>query len=164
MFCPALNALRLTLPAFGADGPRLGLEMADGGTRLHDGDKVRVMLTMPNFTGWLRVDYIAHDKTVRHLYPQLASQQNGIRADVPRTYASGESVDLGNPSWEIGPPYGMDLIIAVASSEPLFSGPRPRNDEAADVYLRDLQAAIDLARQQGASLAGAALTLEALPK
>ena len=55
------------------------------------------------------------------------------------------------------------MIIAVASSEPLFDRPRPGNAEPAEVYLRDLQAAIDTLRQRGARLAGAALTLEALP-
>jgi eukaryotic-like serine/threonine-protein kinase len=164
VFCPALDALRPTIAGFAAEGPRLGLQMASGRTSLHDGEKVRVRLAMPDFTGWLRVDYIAHDRSVLHLYPQLASQKDGIEADVPRTHASGELVDLGHPSWEIGPPYGIDMIIAVASSQPLFGRPRPGNDETADVYLRDLQAAIDLARQQGSRLAGAALTLEALPK
>jgi eukaryotic-like serine/threonine-protein kinase len=164
VFCPVLDALRQTVPGFGANGPRLGLEMADGNARLRDGDKVRVLLTMPDFTGWLQVDYIAHDNTVQHLYPQFDTQKDGIKADAPRSYASGETVDLGQPSWEIGPPYGMDVIIAVASSDPLFSRPRPGNGETADVYLRDLQGAIDIARQRGASLAGAVLTLEALPK
>jgi serine/threonine-protein kinase len=164
VFCPALDALRPTVPVFGAGGSWLDLRMADGRTRLHDGEKVRLRLTMPDFAAWLRVDYIAHDKTVLHLYPQLANPKNGIKADVPRTHEAGEPVDLGHPSWEIGTPYGTDMIIAVASSEPLFSHPRPRNDETADAYLRDLQAAIDHARQQGVSLAGSALTLQALPK
>ena len=56
------------------------------------------------------------------------------------------------------------MIIAVASAEPLFDRPRPQNQESADVYLRDLQAAIDNARQRGVRLAGAGVTLEALPK
>jgi hypothetical protein len=56
------------------------------------------------------------------------------------------------------------MITAVASSEALFDKPRPSNAEAAEVYLRDLQAAIDAAQQRGAKLAGAAVTLEALPK
>jgi hypothetical protein len=56
------------------------------------------------------------------------------------------------------------MIIAVASSDPLFERPRPSNAELADDYLRDLQAATDALRQRGARLAGAAVTLEALPK
>jgi hypothetical protein len=55
------------------------------------------------------------------------------------------------------------MVIAAASSEPLFSRPRPRNAEMADVYLRGLQAVINNSSQHGARLAGAAATLETLP-
>src|SRR5271166_564814 len=164
VFCPALTALHLITPGFGmTGGPRLGLQMADGKTRLHDGDPVRVRLTMPDFASRLRVDYLAHDGTVQHLYPQLADPKNAISADPPKLFAPGELVSLGHPSWRIGEPYGTDMIIAVASSEPLFDRPRPGNAETADAYLGDLQAAVDTLRQRGARLAGAAVTLDALP-
>ena len=136
----------------------------DGKARLHDGEPVRVRLVMPDFTAHLRVDYIAHDGSVQHLYPQLADKTSAITADPSRTFGPGEPLNLGHPSWLIGEPYGTDMIIAVASSEPLFDRPRPGNAETADVYLRDLQSAIDALRRRGARLAGAAVTLEALPK
>ncbi len=165
VFCPALNALHSLVPQFGSTGgPRLGLQMADGKTRLHDGEPVRVRLVMPDFASRLRVDYVAHDGAVQHLYPQLADPKSGIAADAPRTYGPAETVNLGHPAWMISEPYGTDMIIAVASSEPLFDRPRPANAENANVYLRDLQAALDNLRQRGARLAGAAVTLEALPK
>jgi hypothetical protein len=162
VFCPALTALHRIVPPFGATGgSRLGLQM-DGKSRLHDGEAVRVRLVMPDFPSRLRVDYIAHDGSVQHLYPQLADPKNSLAADPPRTYAAGEQITLGNPAWLIGEPYGTDMIIAVASSEPLFAR-RPGNQEKADTYLRDLQAAIDALSQRGGRLAGAAVTLDALP-
>jgi eukaryotic-like serine/threonine-protein kinase len=163
-FCPTLDALRPAVAAFGSSGPRLGLQMADGKSRLHDGEAVRVHVLMPDFAGTLRVDYVAHDGSVQHLYPQLADPKAHIRADAPRSYAPGEAVNLSNPAWTISEPYGTDMIIAVASSAPLFASARPDNAESADSYLRDLQAAIETARQRGVRLAGAAVTLEALPK
>jgi hypothetical protein len=123
-----------------------------------------VRLVMPDFAAHLRVDYVAHDGTVQHLYPQLADPPNAITADPPRTFGPGEPLNLGNPAWLIGEPYGTDMIIAVASFEPLFDRSRPGNNETADVYLRDLQSAIDTLRRRGVRLAGAAVTLEALPK
>jgi hypothetical protein len=164
VFCPALTALHPITPGFGVSGgTRLSLQMADGKTRLHDGEPVRVRLAMPDFAARLRVDYVAHDGSVQHLYPQLADTKNAITADPPRIFAPGEAVSLGHPSWLISEPYGTDMIIAVASSEPLFDRPRPANAETADVYLRDLQTAIDSLRQRGARLAGAAVTVDALP-
>jgi len=165
VFCPALNALRPITPGFAATGgPHLGLQMADGKTRLQDGEHIRIRLVMPDFPGRLRVDYLAHDGSVQHLYPQLADAKVGIAADPPRTYRAGEEINLGNPVWVIGEPYGTDMIIAVASSEPLFERPRPSNAEAADEYLHALQARLEQLRAQGHRLAGAAITVEALPK
>jgi serine/threonine-protein kinase len=164
VFCPALNVLHQITPGFGASGePRLGLQMADGETRLADPAPIRVQLVMPDFAGWLRVDYVAHNGVVQHLYPQLAEPKNAITADQPRAFAPGTPVHLGHPSWQIGPPYGSDMIIAIASSDPLFDNARPTNAEAADVYLRDLQMAVDELRQRSARLMGAVVTLEALP-
>jgi serine/threonine protein kinase len=163
VFCPALDALHPAMPTFGNGGFQLGLQMAGGKTRLRDGEPIRLQLVMPSFTSWLRVDYIANDKSVQHLYPQRAEQKNAIKADLPRPYGAGEPIDLGDPAWLVGPPYGTDMVIAVASSEPLFSHPRPRNEESAEIYLRDLQAAINNAAQHGARLAGVAMILETLP-
>jgi hypothetical protein len=88
--------------------------------------------------------FVARHKSVQHMYPQLAEQEIAIKADKPRSYGPGKPVDLGHPSWSVGPPYGTDMVIAAASSEPLFSRPRPRNAEMADVYLRGLQAVINI--------------------
>jgi serine/threonine-protein kinase len=165
VFCPALDLLHPIVPAFGAIGvSRLDLRMAGGITRLHDGEQVKVRLTMPDFAGRLRVDYVAHDGTVQHLYPQIADPRNGIVADPLRTWSPNETINLANPAWAISAPYGTDMIIAVASSQSLFDRPRPQNGETASVYLKDLQAAIDAAHQRGDRLAGAAITLDALPK
>ncbi len=165
VFCPALNLLRPITPGFAATGgPRLDLQMAGGKTRLHDGENIRMRLVMPDFAGRLRVDYLAHDGSVQHLYPQLADPKMGIAADPPRTYRASEKIILDNPAWVIGEPYGMDMIIAVASSEPLFERPRPSNAEMADEYLHALQARLEQLRLRGDRLAGAAIAVEALPK
>jgi hypothetical protein len=51
------------------------------------------------------------------------------------------------------------MIIAVASSVPLFDRPRP-DDEDTATYLRELRAALQRARQRGARLAADAWLLE----
>lgn len=169
VFCPALNALHPTVPAFGAAGPRLGLTLANDQTRLRDGERILPQLVMPDFHASLRVDYVGHDGTVLHLYPQLADAQQHMTADPPRVFQSDEAVRLGDPgpghpAWEVGPPYGTDMIIAVASSQPLFDRPRPGNVETAANYLRDLQAAVDAAQRRGVQLAGNAITVDTIEK
>jgi eukaryotic-like serine/threonine-protein kinase len=165
VFCPALNALHPFIPAFASTGgARLNLQLADGRGGLRDGEQVRLRLVMPDFASRLRVDYLVHDGTVGHLYPQIADPALQITADAPRTFTPDETVNLSHPSWTITPPYGTDMIIAIASSQPLFDRPRPSNGETADVYLRALQTALERAHQRGDAIAAAAITLDALPK
>ena len=165
VFCPALNALHPFVPAFASTGgAQLNLQLADGRSGLHDGEQVRLRLVMPDFASRLRVDYLVHDGTVGHLYPQIADPALQITADAPRTFTPDETVNLSHPSWTITPPYGTDMIIAIASSQPLFDRPRPSNGETADVYLRALQTALERAHQRGDAIAAAAITLDALPK
>ena len=80
----------------------------------------------------LVVDYVGHDGTLLHLYPQVADPKEHMAADVPRVFQPFATVALGDPSpghpaWEVGPPYGTDMIIAIASSQPLFERPRREN-------------------------------------
>jgi eukaryotic-like serine/threonine-protein kinase len=157
VFCPMLDALRP------AENSGLTLTMADG-ARLHDGDLVRLKLTTPDYSGFLRVDYIVHDGSVQHLYPQIADAKASIAADPPRVFAAHDAIALGNPAWTIGEPYGTDMIIAVVSSDPLFTAPRPTNAETLDTYTRDLAAAIRAAKSHGAQVSATAITLETLPK
>jgi serine/threonine-protein kinase len=169
VFCPALDTLHPIVPAFGASGPRLGLALADGKARLHDGERILPRLVMPDFRGYLRVDYVAHDGTLLHLYPQVADPKNGLTADPPRLYQPGETVKLGDPSpghrpWEVGEPYGTDMIIGIASSQPLFDRLRPDNVEAAAQYLRELQAAVEAAQRRGVRLAGSGVTVDTVAK
>jgi len=168
IFCPALDTLHPIVPAFGATGPRLGLRLADG-TRLSDGQHILPRLVMPDFRGSLRVDYVGHDGTVLHLYPQVADPKQHMTADSPKLFQAGEAVSLGDPApghpaWEVGPPYGTDMIIAIASSQPLFDRPRPDNVESAAEYLRELQAAVDAAQRRNARITGSAITVDTIPK
>jgi serine/threonine protein kinase len=170
VFCPALDTLHPIAPAFGAAGARLGLMLVNGKSQLRDGEQIMPRVTMPDFRGNLRVDYVGHDGMVLHLYPQLADPKQFMTADPPRVFQMGETITLGNPgpghpAWLVGEPFGTDMIIAVASTQPLFDRPRPDNAESAADYLRDLRAALEVARQHhGERVAGSAITVDTVAK
>jgi hypothetical protein len=170
VFCPALDTLHPIAPAFGAAGARLGLTLANGKTQLRDGEQIMPRVTIPDFRASLRVDYVGHDGMVLHLYPQLADAKQFMTADPPRVFQMGETVTLGNPgpghpAWLVGEPFGTDMIIAIASTQPLFDRPRPDNAESAADYLRDLRAALEVARQHhGERVAGSAITVDTIAK
>ncbi len=158
-FCSALDALRPIVQGFGSAGP-MHVALANNATRLRDGELITISVTGPDFPAYLMVSFLVHDGTLAHLHP--------TPTDPARPLAPGATMRLGDPSiggpaWAVGPPYGSDMIIAVASSAPLFDRPRP-DDEDTSAYLRDLRAAIAAARARGVRLAADAWVLETVPR
>ncbi len=154
-YCTALDVLR---PIAGSDpiaGGGLGLALPGQGSVLRDHALITIHVSLPDFPAWLQVDYLQHDGSVFHLHPTAR--------DPARRYAAGGGLTLGDPQtggarWEVGPPFGTDMIIATASAAPLFATPRAEL-EPAGPYLDALRAAIAAARRRGERLAGAALVL-----
>ncbi len=169
LFCPALDILQPVMRVFGSGGQSLSLNLADAKTLLKDGERIRPRLVTADFKGSLRVDYVAHDGNVLHLYPQTADTKQAIAADPSaRVFNPGEPVSLGevspgHPAWEVGEPYGADMIIAFQSALPLFDRPRPSNVEPVADYLRELRVAVEAARKRG-RVTGNVLMLDTVPK
>ena len=90
-------------------------------------------------SGLLYVDYIDPSGQVVHLLPNPVEPQNRVNA--------GQQVLLGKPKgsngpndrvYEISPPYGPNMIVAISSTEPLFPSARPEVEDA-KTYLPALQ-------------------------
>ena len=158
-YCPALDVLRPVADAVGRE--RSGMEMGQvgGPASLKDNDVIALRLTMPGFGGFLHVEYLQNDGTVA---PQVPGP--GYPS---QTYAARAQVDLGAPrqdfeGWHVGPPFGTDMIVAVASTAPLFSRPLP-DSQPLPAYLTSLQAAMDALRRRGGSVAAAVVVLDTRP-
>ena len=137
-YCAALDLLRPFADGFGAPPSGLSVSLPGGRTRLVLGDLLTVNLTMPGFASYLRVSYFTHDGEVVHLHP--------TPADPPRAFGPGVRHALGDPAtggprWEVGPPYGTEMIVAVASERPLFATQRPEAEQSDD-YLNALAQAL----------------------
>jgi hypothetical protein len=130
VFCGALDLLRPISSAANARDQRLWLSLQGDHSTLYEGDFLRPQIIMPNFSGQIRVDYVATVGSISHLYPTIGEKRAQLIAVAPRMLGSGESLTLGNddngrPIWEVGPPFGTDMVVVVASSIPLFQKPRP---------------------------------------
>ena len=159
-YCDALNAIRPYHPLYAAPGSALSLNLAGGKTTLHNGDLITVVQRMPGYAGYLETDYFSSDGSVLHLYP--------TQTDAQTLLAAGAAKTLGDPShgganWQVSAPYGTDMIIAIASSVPLFTKLRPQDENASD-YLPALRAALQNAASAGAKVSVAALPVVTLPK
>jgi serine/threonine-protein kinase len=159
-YCAALDAVRPYQSLFATAPDALGLRMAGGKTMLHDGDLITVDQTMPDFNGYLETDYFSNDGTVLHLYP--------TPTDAAAQFAAGAAKTLGDPAhgganWQVSAPYGTDMIIAIASSAPLFTKLRPQDENASD-YLPALRQALQNSASSGAKISVAAIPVVTLPK
>ena len=154
LYCGAIDLLRPIAPRFGTSGG-LGLSIDGSAAPLQTDDMIIPRLSMPDFAAQLQLDDFGNDGTVYHLNQSAGSSS--------RVYSPGAQIVVGEPrpgfaGWAVSEPYGTDLVVAVASSLPLFAKPRP-DSEKLDAYLRDLQAAMDAVRGRGGKLAGTAVVL-----
>ena len=170
VFCAALSLLRPIAAQGGAPASGLALSLANGVTALRDGERILPRITMGDFAGEVRVDYLGHDGSVMHLYPNAADPAAKVTARSSRRLRPGEMLSIGDPGpgrpiWVAGPPYGTDMIMLVASSSPLLARTPVRNEEDhAAQYMRELESAIARVRGAGGRVAGTLLLLDTLPK
>lgn len=105
---------------------------------LADGQDLVLDLRSAEGAGAVLVDYFTVDGSVVHLLPNPSEPTAALEPGVFRRIGerSGRT-----RFWTIGPPFGTELIIVVASPAPLFPVPRPEAEPAA-AYLPELQRAL----------------------
>lgn len=118
--------------------PRLAsLYPAGDQHRLSEADNLIVKVLAPDQPSHLWVDYFAADGMVVHLAAELFQGER---------LPPHEVVKIGDPRdghWlTIAPPFGDEVVVAIASAEPLFAESRPMVETAED-YLDDLATALE---------------------
>ncbi|MBK3734827.1 DUF4384 domain-containing protein [Azospirillum brasilense] len=111
------------------------------GMALHGGQDLVFDVAAPDFPAHLQVDYFTSDGDVIHLLPNPLEISGRVEAGAVRRL--GER-GAGGRFWSIGPPYGHELIVVIASPTPLFASPRPEAEPASS-YLPALKQALDAA-------------------
>ena len=111
------------------------------GTPFKGGQYLMFDVVTPDFPTHLQVDYFTSDGDVIHLLPNPLEISGRVEPGAIRRL--GER-GAGGRFWSIGPPYGHELIVVIASPAPLFPSPRPEAETAAS-YLPALKQALDSA-------------------
>jgi serine/threonine-protein kinase len=175
-FCPALDVLRPLRVHDLRPSSALSVTLKGDLTRLRQDDRIVLHLFMPEFAGYLQIDYLASDGAVTHLLSddgrvlRIMTSGGWKEAGPSRRYAAGEEVEVGGAEgptagsgWAVDEPFGTDMIVAIASEAPLFSVPRPASD-GATAYFRDLRAALAAAEAKGERISAQALLLDTVPR
>ena len=110
--------LTLDAPLNLPDRPRIDLPKAE----YAKGETLSFSVAMAGYDGFLHIAYVQADGTVVHLSQQSAT---GLRTSMREAVQIfGDGAD-GRPRFEVAPPFGAEMIVAIASASPLFEMPRP---------------------------------------
>ncbi len=131
--CEALQTLQK--PLLVADRPTIDI---GPNTELHSGDLLKIEVRSPAQISYLYVSYIQADGSVVHLV-----QPNGLvpQPTLPRQTVVFGSGEEGKPKFTIGPPFGREMIIAIASRSPLFDHELAAQQTERD-YLSEMRRAL----------------------
>jgi hypothetical protein len=100
--------------------------------------------------GYLYVDYVDNSGTVVHMLPTLSDPANRVGGLERIVLGSDDQSTCENiQCYEVSPPHGRSLILAVWSQDELFSDPRPEITEPAQAYISDLAKRIEDERAKG---------------
>ena len=99
-------------------------------------------LETPGPRRFIYIDYYTLTGDVVHLLPSPPLPRNEFTGRTVRRFGDKKA------NWVIGPPFGTELIVAIASPRPLFNT-RRTEVEKRDVYLRDLQDSLDRLTREG---------------
>lgn len=141
-FCAPLGSVATALDANRGLAEPLAASVLDG-PDLSAGDPLVLEIRAPARPVQLQVDYFTIDGSVVHLLPNPSDSGSALAAGASRRL--GEKAGDGKPQsgryWTIGPPFGTEMLLTIATAAPLFPTPRPEQEPAAD-YLAALTDAL----------------------
>lgn len=141
-FCAPLGSVATALDANRGLAEPLAASVPEG-PALSAGDRLVLEIRAPAHPVQLQVDYFTIDGSVVHLLPNPSDSAAALAAGASRRL--GEKAGDGKPQsgryWTIGPPFGTEMLLTIATAAPLFPTPRPEQEPAAD-YLAALADAL----------------------
>ncbi len=109
--------------------------------RYEDGEQIVLNLTAPEYGSYVYVDYYDAEGAVLHVTPNELAPLRYYNRDEPLSLGGagpgGDGLEL-----RIQPPYGQDIVVVLAATEPLYDGMRPLAEDAAG-YLAWLAKRLD---------------------
>jgi hypothetical protein len=119
---------------------QIGLKTDKADNQFKEGEFL-VVNAVGAFDGFLYIDFLDPEGNVVHMLPSPVSENNEVRA--------GQQIVIGKEKrrYEILPPHGRNVIVAITSRQPLFDTKRPEI-ESAEEYLSALNVALQRVGQK----------------
>jgi hypothetical protein len=123
--CDMLEALRAPLGE--SDLPKVAVA---GNATLKAGDRLAIEIETPGFPSYIDAFYLQADRRVVHL---VQTDPMAPKQYPPHTKLFFGDGVAGHGSFRVSPPFGDELIVAIASRSPLFDAKRPQGEPDAAV-------------------------------
>ena len=111
--------------------------------RAFDGEIASFRFQAPAYDAHIYIDYFDAAGMVQHLMPSDFRGENRFRANA--VFGIGDTVH--DPRLVFSEPLGIDIVLAIATTEPLYRGTRPFM-ETAEAYLAWLTDRVRAGRQE----------------
>lgn len=149
-FCEILGVLAPHQVVHGSPSIQTQLALNNLDQRYPTGDKLVVTATAGTaFEGYLYVDYLDSDGSVVHLLPSPRRIDNFLLPGQEVVLGAQDASDAsGDFVYEIQPPLGPGMVIAIASRHRLWEVPHRPHVETTGTYAPALQAALQVLRSQ----------------
>jgi Domain of unknown function (DUF4384) len=108
--CAIVRSLGKRLSAASAPGIDIGPSDV-----FHEGDVLKIEIQAPDNARYLEAFYLQADGTVRHL-----TADGGVLPPAHETLVFGDGMN-GRSKFTVGAPFGQEMILALASEEPILS-------------------------------------------
>jgi serine/threonine-protein kinase len=165
-YCQVMDTLR---PVLRTLGEQAGVTAAllpsptNHTLQLVENDPIDFDIIGPDMPSVLQVDYIDSTGSVSHYMPRTKAQP----VIAARRLKANEHIrlfdNMATAAFAVGPPAGIDMVVIIASSEPLQMQHSKEDDESASVYVSELRAALDAARKRGIRMSVEIVPVESLP-
>jgi len=145
-FCPIFDAVRGTMDSA---APRLAALQ----TRLREGDVVTLDIGMADWPGVINLWFVEHEGMAVQLLRDVRLQAGERR----------RMREMNGEAWEVGPPFGTDLMLLVVTAAPLPAALQ-QNRQPVAALAAGLEATIRRLRQQGQPVHSRAVFIEIGPR
>ncbi|MCA0872563.1 DUF4384 domain-containing protein [Seohaeicola saemankumensis] len=120
--------------------------------RFTEGKLLSLDMTAPDYDAYIYLDYFDAGGDVLHLEPNEFAPLRHARAQEVQQIGARTMQDQGL-KLVVGPPFGQEIAVAFAASEPLYDGLRPMVEPAAD-YLEWLRERVAEKRRDNPAFKG----------
>jgi len=136
--CQSLSTLDYVQSASLAAGKLRVRLLSEATLKLREGDPINIQITAENYGVNIRIDYFSLDGQVLHMLPIDKTSKARLAAGTTQIFGPGGSGE----NWRAGgAPFGNEMILVLATPQPLDLGARP-NVEQAVAYLSSLERAL----------------------